>query len=217
MNKYFSIAFTALMALSTMNISAQDDPKSRVIVDRLISQSKEYSSFMATFSNRLQSKADGLDVKNEGTVMAKGKKFKLQMEDYTIFCDGETVWTYSEESNEVTLTDPEELDQELDPSKLLTMYESGFKSEYVEEKTIGTKAVELIKLYPLKAGDKPYHTVIMTIDKAKTEPTEIVILYKDGNEVSYTLKSFRTNVPMDDGLFTFPMSRYPGVEVNDMR
>lgn len=217
MSKYIALALSAILVLSAVQLSAQDDPKSRALVDKLISKSKEYNSFTASFSNRLQSKADGLDVKNEGTVMAKGKKFKLQMEDYTIFCDGETVWTYSEESNEVTITDPEELDQELDPSKLLTIYESGFKSKYVEETTMNGKAVEVIKLFPIEAGKKPYHTVVLSVDKVKVEPVDITILYKDGNEVSYTLKSFKANTPMDDGLFTFPVSRYPGVEINDMR
>jgi outer membrane lipoprotein-sorting protein len=217
MTKYITIALATVLSMSTFNMNAQDDPKSRLIVDKMIAKSKDYSTFMATFTNRLQSKADGLDVKNNGTIMAKGKKFKLQMEDYTVFCDGETVWSYSDESNEVTITDPEELEQELDPSKMLTMYESGFKSQYVEEKTMNGKVVEVIKLFPLEAGEKPYHTVVMTIDKAKLEPVDINILYKDGNEVSYSLKSFKANTPMDDALFTFPASRYPGAEINDMR
>ena len=40
---------------------------------------------------------------------------------------------------------------------------------------------------------------------------------KDGNEVTYTLKRFAPNVELADGLFTFDKTKYPGVEVNDLR
>ena len=57
----------------------------------------------------------------------------------------------------------------------------------------------------------------MTVDKAKLEPKSIQVNYKDGNEVTYTLKRFAPNVELADGLFTFDKAKYPGVEVNDLR
>jgi len=45
----------------------------------------------------------------------------------------------------------------------------------------------------------------------------VKILYKDGNEVTYTLTKFTPNVALDDGLFRFDKAKYPGVEVNDLR
>jgi outer membrane lipoprotein carrier protein len=78
-------------------------------------------------------------------------------------------------------------------------------------------AVQVVKLFPLDAGKKPFHTVVLTVDKNKTEPRSIQVLYKDGNIVTYTLTRFVPNTELADALFTFDKAKYPGVEVNDMR
>ena len=147
----------------------------------------------------------------------KGDKFRLQLDNNLIINDGSTIHTYSKESNEVTLSDPAEMDQELDPSKLFIQYENGFKSQFVEEKTENGVAVQVVKLHPTDAAKRPYHTVVLTVDKAKNHPVSIAIKYKDGNTVTYTLQRFVPNADLADALFTFDRSKYPGVMVNDMR
>lgn len=197
--------------------NAQDDPKSKAILDKLMSQAKGWTTFEADFTSRLQSKRDNLDVKQEGTMKVKGNKFRLQLDNNTIINDGTTMYTYSKESNEVTLSDPSEMDQELDPSKLFTQYEKGFKSQFVEDATVDGTAVQVVKLFPLDAASKAYHTVVLTVDKAKVEPRKIEVLYKDGNVVTYTLTRFVPNSTLADDLFVFDKAKHPGVEVNDMR
>jgi outer membrane lipoprotein carrier protein len=198
-------------------VQAQDDAKSKAILDRLMAQAKTWTSFEADFSSRLQNTRDKLNVEQKGTMKVKGNKFRLQLDKNTIINDGRTLYTYSKESNEVTLSDPAEMDTELDPSKLFTQYEKGFKSQFVEERVDDGVAVQVVKLFPLDAGKKPFHTVVLTVDKNKTEPRSIQVLYKDGNIVTYTLTRFVPNTELADALFTFDKAKYPGVEVNDMR
>ena len=221
MSKHIAIVFTALLALTAFTPASevlQDDARSRAILDKLIAKSKSHQTFTASYSSRLQSKIDGLDITQKGTIMAKGKKFRVINDEFSLFCDGATVWAYSPESNEVTISDPSDLGEEgMDPSKLLTIYEKGFKSQFVEEKTVEKTMCQIIKLFPVEAGEKPYHTVVITVDKAKVEVKAIEILYKDGNELTYTVHDFKANAPIDDNVFLFPKSNYPGVEMNDMR
>lgn len=199
-------------------VHAQDDPKSKAVIDKLISKSKAWTSFEADFSSALVNKASKLDVKQDGNVRVKGKLFNLSLTDNTVINDGKAIYTYSKKSNEVTISDPADMDKELDPTKLFTIYEQGFKSQFVEEKKAADGALEqVIKLFPLEPGKKPYHTVVMTIDKAKVEPKVVKVLYKDGNEVTYTLKKFTPNVDLYESVFVFDKSKYPGVEVNDVR
>jgi outer membrane lipoprotein-sorting protein len=209
-----------IVALLVANLSAnaQDDAKGKAIVDKLMAAAKTWTSFEADFSSRLQSTKDKLDVKQEGNMKVKGKKFRLQLDKNTVINDGTTMYTYSKETNEVTLNDPAEMDQELDPTKIFTQYEKGFKVQFVEEKTDATgTVVQVVKLFPTDAGKKPYHTVVLTVDKAKNEPKSVQVFYKDGNIVTYTLKKFTANAALADALFTFDKAKYPGVEVNDMR
>ena len=198
--------------------SAQDDARSKAIVDKLIAKAKGWTSFEADFSSRLQNTKDKLDVKQEGNMKVKGKKFRLVLDKNTIINDGTTLHTYNKESNEVNLSDPAEMDQELDPSKLFTQYDKGFKSSFVEEKADAAGVMtQTIKLFPIDPTKKAFHTVVITMDKAKVEPKSIQVLYKDGNIVTYNLKKFTANPELTDGLFIFDKAKFPGVEVNDMR
>ncbi len=216
--KNLLFAFAALTLLATSSVHAQDDPKSKAVVDALIAKSKSWTSFEADFASVLVNNASKLNVKQEGNVRVKGKLFNLALTDNTVINDGKAIWTYSKKSNEVTVSDPADMDKELDPTKLFTIYEQGFKSQFVEEKKAADGTVEqVIKLFPLEPGKKPYHTVIMTIDKAKVQPKVVKVLYKDGNEVTYTLKKFTPNVDLYESVFVFDKSKYPGVEVNDVR
>jgi outer membrane lipoprotein carrier protein len=211
------IALLALM-LSTTLMHAQDDPRSKAIVDKLMSQAKAWTAFEADFSSRLQNTKDKLDVKQEGNMKVKGKKFRLVLDKNTIINDGTVLYTYNKDANEVSLNDPKEMDQDLDPSTLFTQYEKGFKSQFVEEKADAAGVMtQVVKLFPLDPAKKPFHTVILTVDKAKGQPRIVQVLYKDGNVVTYTMKKFTANVDLADALFVFDKAKFPGVEVNDMR
>ena len=214
MKKTFLFLATLLLVLNSFG---QDDPKSRAIVDRLIAKNKSYTSFDADFTSRLVNTTSKLDLKQEGNIKVKGRKFRLTLLDNVVINDGTALWTYSKKTNEVSISDPKEMDETLDPANLFNVYEKGFKSEYGGSGTEDGVAVETIKLYPLDPAKKPFHTVILTVDKNKMEPRKVVMKYKDGNEVTYILKNFKPNAEMVDALFSFDKSKYPGVEVNDMR
>jgi len=213
-----TLLLTVCSVALALGVHAQDDARSKAIVDKLVTKAKAWTSFEADFSSRLQNTKDKLDVKQEGTMKVKGKKFRLVLDKNTIINDGTTMYTYNKESNEVNLSDPSEMDQELDPSKLFSQYEKGYKSAFVEEKADAAGVmVQTIKLFPLDPSKKAFHTVIISVDKAKVEPKSIQVLYKDGNQVTYNLKKFTANPELADALFAFDKTKFPGVEVNDMR
>lgn len=213
-----TLLLTACSIVLAIGVSAQDDARSKAVLDKLVAKAKGWTSFEADFSSRLQNSKDKLDVKQEGNMKVKGKKFRLTLDKNTIINDGTILHTYNKDANEVNLSDPSEMDQELDPSKLFTQYEKGFKSSFVDEKADadGTM-VQTLKLFPIDPTKKAFHTVVITVDKNKVEPKSIQLLYKDGNQVTYVLKRFTANPDLADALFAFDKSKFPGVEVNDMR
>ena len=94
---------TGMLAVSALH--AQDDPRSKAVIDKLIAKSKGWSTFEADFSSALVNNASKLNVKQEGNVKVKGKLFRLTLTDNTVINDGKAVYTYSKKSNEVTITD----------------------------------------------------------------------------------------------------------------
>jgi outer membrane lipoprotein carrier protein len=218
----YLLPIIAVLGLSTSELRAQapatDDPKSKAIVDKLIAKNKTWTSFEADFSSRLVNTASKLDVKQEGNIKVKTRKFRLTLADNTVINDGTVLWTYSKKSNEVSMSDPKEMDEQMDPANLFNIYAQGFKSQFIGEKADASGVVvQTIKLFPLDPAKKAYHTVILGVDKNKVEPRTVEMHYKDGNVVTYVLKKFTPNAELVDALFTFDKSKYPGVEVNDLR
>jgi len=60
-----------------------------------------------------------------------GDKYSLDIGDYVIISDGVTIWTYEPAVNDCYIDDADLMAEEgMDPSKLFTIWEDDFKSEW---------------------------------------------------------------------------------------
>lgn len=208
----------AFVALSTYNASAQDDVKAKAILDELSAKTKSYSNIKATFSYTLENPSAKINETQEGTITIKGSKYRLEIAGQEVISDGKTVWTYLKDANEVQINniDPSSSDA-ITPSNIFTMYEKGFKYKFEGEKTENGKVIQSINLYPIDTKAKAFHTVKLYIDKNAKQIHSIKVLSKDGNNYTYTVKSFVPNADVTDAHFTFNAAKYPKVEVIDLR
>ena len=107
--------------------------------------------------------------------------------------------------------------EEINPSNIFTMYESGFKYQFLKEEKQKTGAIhQIIKLFPLETKKRNYHTVVLTIDKNKMQIVSIKILGKDGNDTSYQVKKFLANSKVEDSAFAYNIKNYVGYEEIDL-
>ena len=75
--------------------------------------------------------------------------------------------------------------------------------------------MQIIDLTP-KNGQS-YYKIRIVVDKAKKEIIRTSIYEKDNTIYTYYFDTFTTNTALDDSNFKFNASKFPGVEVNDMR
>lgn len=192
---------------------------SKEILDKLSAKAKTYKSITADFVSTLSDPKANLNKKQNGTVKVKGKKYHLSLPDYTVVCDGVTMWSYSKKDNECTIDNLEDVqDGAFDPSSMFTIWEKDFRHEMkntaVTEEGISSY---LIALYPNNPKDKPYHTILMYVDKTKMEIHKIVVKQREGGEITYQLKNFKTNIELPESDFQFDKTKYPGCEITDNR
>ena len=57
-----NLLLTACTLLLAFGVQAQDDARSKAIMDKLLAKAKAWTSFEADFSSRLQNTKDKLDV-----------------------------------------------------------------------------------------------------------------------------------------------------------
>ncbi len=97
----------------------------------------------------------------------------------------------------------------------MTAYNKDYKSKFVKEDFVYGTSAYIIDLTPNEG--KSFFKVRLTLDKDKLEILEISIFDKNGSTYSYVIGKFVPNVEIPEGLFTFDASKYPDVDVVDMR
>lgn len=218
MKKIF--ALIAAFSFSTIIAFAQDqDLKAKGILDDLSKTTKAYKTITSEYVFTILNKEKKQTEKQTGKVQVKGSKFKLEIPGNTIVCDGKTLWAHNKDANEVTIKnfDGSNEDQ-LNPSKIFTMYETGYKYKYEKEEKIGTATCHLISLFPsVKPEKKKFHTIKLYVDKVKKQVVKLVMLMKDGTTQSYEIKTFKPNVEIADVAFTFDLKPFKADQITDER
>lgn len=216
---FFSTILTALVGFSqTGDKPVSSDPAAKKILDEVSAKFKTYKAVQAAFVLKNEdAKGKVLDTK-KGTVYMKGSKYKVSLVGGAeIFCDGANVWTFDKTSNEVTITKLEGSASMITPQKLFTnFYDKDFLYKLNGEKKEGTKTVVEIEMTP-NDKTKAFHKVYLLIDKTAKTIASTRILDKSGTRITYTVTSLNGNAALTDAIFTFDKSKYPGVEVVDLR
>ena len=215
MNKIIS-ALIVLAFSCSYSLNAQTDAKAQEILKSVSAKYKSYKSLEASF------KLDRLDQKSKktesftGTILLSGTRFNFVMSDQSVMSDGTTTWTYLKESNEVQISEAKTTEGAISPTTIFTMYEKGFKSKYLGEKTSAGKQVQQIELTP-EDTKKNYFKIILNIDKTAKYVSEARIFEKNGGILTYSIVKFTPNAAVTNDNFSFNKAKDPGVEVVDLR
>jgi len=129
--------------------------------------------------------------------------------------DGETIWTYLQDAEEVQINIVEEDDGAITPSNIFTFYSDNYKSKFLKEEIEGGKTIQIVELRP--TIDRNYSKVDLFVDKDETMLTQVMIFDKNGGTITYIIDELKSNIPADDAEFTFNEADYPDVEIIDMR
>jgi len=143
-------------------------------------------------------------------------KYKIILKGQELISDGKNQWTYLKTDKEVQLSEVDNSSDALNPAKLFTIYEKGFKSVYINDTKLNGKTLHNIDLTPLD-GKRSFFKVRLQIDKLTKQIMNALIFDKNGNRYTYTIKTFIPNVKVPESTFTFDLKLYPGVELVDLR
>ena len=188
------------------------DQKAKDILDKVSEKTKGYKTISVEFSLTITG-ADMPTVKESGKAFLKGDKYKVELIDQDIYCDGVTITTHVKEDKECYTSSVEDNEEEmLTPDKLMTIWEEGYKYKYIKETTFDGQPVHHINLFPKDPANSDFHTVILKIHKEKLEIISAYIKGKDGTNMHYVLKNMKKDEPISDATFVFDRAKHPDVE-----
>ena len=212
--------FLFLFICVGFSLFAQDqDPKAKAVLDDVSKTTKAYKSILADVVFTMYDKdKKAVEKPQAWKVHVKGQKFRLEIPGTLIVCDGKTLWNYNKDAKEVTIKNFDANSDEQNPSKIFTMYESGYKYKYDKEQKVGAAMCHGIDLYPVvKPEKKKFHTVKLLVDKAKKQIVQLKMMMKDGGTQEYIVKTMKPNTEMADNLFVFDTKGFKADQINDER
>lgn len=211
-----------ILAFATTACFAQKDPEAKTLLDKTALKASQYKNICADFDYLYENLADGKNETYSGHLIIKGKKFRMDVDNTTTFCDGQNRWVYLAESNEVTISQIETSADDApedkfmtDPLSLYTIYKDGFKYVLGDTEEIGGKSMQIVELAPENIK-KPYFKIKYWITP-DNNLYQIKCFQKDGTRYTLTLSKFATNQKIDESSLNFDAKKHPGVEIIDMR
>lgn len=207
MKKIFITTSIALATIFSVNAQQQDE-RAKQILDEVSAKTASYSTITLAF--KMSTKGENINETMSGTAKIKGDMYYLNLEgQQERFSNGKNVWIYLEDDNECYVESANDSDDFITPSRLLTIWEDGFKSQFVKE----TETTQTINLFPTNPKESKFHTVMLIIDKQKKQVKSAVIKGKNGITLSYILTNLEPNKDIPDSAFVFDKSKHPGVTI----
>ncbi|WP_207532798.1 LolA family protein [Desertivirga arenae] len=216
MKKYILSAFVVFG--SVVNVLAQTDAKAKQILNEVSKKYRSYDVIKTDFTFTLDNPQAKIKETQAGTLYAKAKsnKYKVVMKGQDLISDGKTQWTYLKNEKEVQVNDVDNSPNAINPAKIFTIYEKGFKYLYTGDTKVGGKVQHVIDLSPVDTK-RSFFKVRLNIDKATKQISNAIIFDKNGNKYTYAMKAFSPNVKVPESTFAFDAKKYPGVSVEDLR
>jgi outer membrane lipoprotein-sorting protein len=214
--KNYSLVILALLLGNYAR--CQQDPDARRILDMVAEKTKSYESIQADYELIIEDRKEDIKSESKGQIIIKKNKYKLESEGSTVYYDGRTMWTYTQDIDEVVITEPDTLDENFlsNPAKIFYFYNRDFKYRYVGEVMADNTKMHEIHLFPINL-EQPYSRIKVYIDIDKNLLSALSIVGKDGVDYNISLSNYITGKDFDDSLFVFDKSKHKKAEIIDLR
>ena len=205
--------------LAQTTFKEEVDPAAKAILKKMKDIYESYETLEADFTLTIEIPEQDTETQT-GTISQKGEKYHLLLDDQAIISDGNTLWYYLKNKNEVQINNVEEDHEEgeiMSPKALLRIYESKqFLYALTNESTEGKVAIQQIEFKPIDR-DSDYSKLRLTIDKKNKRMMRIKAFGKDGSRFTLKIKEFKPNKALSDQFFVFDETRYKDIRVEDLR
>jgi outer membrane lipoprotein-sorting protein len=202
------------LAMASVTASARTDDRTRAILDRAVNRIKGFAAVEVVFELAMENKAERVREAHEGRAFMKGNMYRVEVMDVVSYFDGQTLYSYMPEVQEVNVSVPGEEEGELmNPTILFDVHDERFEQRLVEERD-GHAVIELTPRTP----HKQVRVVEARVNVTTNQVERVTSFGKDGNDIVITIKSLKeAGEGLDAAFFRFDEAAHPEVEVIDLR
>ncbi|WP_029033529.1 LolA family protein [Salinimicrobium terrae] len=208
------LVLVAVAFMTLMGVNAQSLKEAKQLLDEVSSKVESYDNIIIEFKYALENTADNVKHETRGDVSLEGEKYLLNIMGTTRLFDGEKLYTIIPEDEEINISSYNpQVDQDISPSKMLTFYNNGYKSELGPVKDFKGRKIQYVRLTPINSNAE-IKEILLGIDKQTKHIYNLIQTQENGTKVTITVNSFKTNQPLPQTLFNFKEDRYKDYYIN---
>lgn len=154
----------------------------------------------------------------EGIVWMKGLKYKIVVDDYIVYYDGDKLYSQNTDAEEVYVSTPDPDKPgylQAVPLKVIKSYQQDFKYQFMGERPFQGKQRVEIQLYPIDLTG-PYSMLKLFIHPQTMKLEGFLLKHKEGINYTMILSTVKGNQKLDDSTFIFNQDTFPNTEVIEL-
>ncbi|MDF1576178.1 MAG: outer membrane lipoprotein carrier protein LolA [Bacteroidales bacterium] len=154
----------------------------------------------------------------EGTIWMKGLKYKIIVDEYIVYYNGDKLFSQNTDNEEVYVSVPDPGQPgylQAVPIRIIKSYEQDFNYMYMGVTPQQGRELVEIQLYP-KERSGPYSMLKMFIHPDSLKLEVIQLKHKEGILYTMILSGIRIDRTIEDSTFNFAPSAYPNTEIIEL-
>jgi outer membrane lipoprotein-sorting protein len=213
MKKFLTIFTLSVLAINSLK--GQQDPEAEPFLQKLATQfSKDECYEIEMEYTRLDQARDQV-VEGEGTIQMKGDMYKIYMDEFIIYFDGEKQYSQNIDNEEVYVSIPDPDNRELlytAPINILRSYKQDFKYQFMGIRNFMGKDRYEVQLYPKEPGG-PYALLRLFMDTGTRDLVAMQLRHKEGLLYTMMITDIQKGLDLTDDDFRFDPSEYPDTDI----
>ncbi|GHV43351.1 hypothetical protein FACS1894180_2160 [Bacteroidia bacterium] len=197
---------------SKIAVAAVDNKNSNsTALDNAVNKLKDPKGIEMDF--RLYTSADKSDFQL-GQLLLQDNKFHIELEDFTMISDGKTLWNYSEDNDEVQISDITS-NADANPLAIFKDFRQNFMVKYIRDAFVDQTDVETYDLTPLSPQN--FFKIRISVNK-KLQILKTIEMYQTNQQViTYEINNFKSATKISPDNFSFDVKKHKGIQVIDLR
>ncbi len=195
-----------LISLLVPTFAFAASPTATEVVDKVIENIRKAPSMSANISVSTTGNV------SSGTILIAGERFVIDTDMGSSWFDGNTLWSYSPETNEVTIMEPTDSElAEINPFQFIKSARVDFTPRF-QKTAPGSYTVELLP----KKKSSNINKAVVTVD-ASTYNIKMISLTANKHVINIKLSAVKRGKTLPDSDFRFRKQLLPKAVINDLR
>ena len=200
--------FCFLVLISSISSFSNEKIKEEII-DDIVTKISSYKNISIDFDLLYENISLDIKTNKKGKLILENDKFSIDLDEQMIINNGDIQWTYLKDINEVQISNNEITTGVSKLSDLFKISKNDYKILFLKDEI----NFYLIELIPKTI--KSFIKIQIKFQKQNKEISEIKVFDKEGGKFTYSINRLKYDLEINS--FYFDTSKFPGIEIIDLR